>query len=70
MNLRHLTRRGNEVVWNISVYNAYNAMNPNFILTGYELFDDYSLARSTERITVNKLTVLPIIPSFSYTLNF
>ena len=70
VNLRHLTRRGNEVVWNISVYNAYNTMNPNFILTGYELFDDYSLARSTERITVNKLTVLPIIPSFSYTLNF
>ena len=70
INLRHRTRRDNEVIWNISVYNAYNAMNPNFVLTGYDVFDDYSVSRTSDKLQVNKLTVLPILPSFSYTLNF
>ena len=70
VNLRHRTRRDNEVIWNISVYNAYNAMNPNFIISGYEFAGDAEVARTSDRIHVTKLTVLPILPSFSYTLNF
>ena len=70
VNLRHRTRRGNEAVWNISIYNAYNAMNPNFILDRQAReWDaearDYKYVRSVE-----KLTILPIIPAFSYTYNF
>ena len=68
VNLRHTTRRGNEVVWNISVYNAYNAMNPNFVMTGSQLSSLYY--STSDRIQLNKITVLPILPSFSYTLNF
>ena len=56
------------MVWNISVYNAYNAMNPNFVMTGSQLSSLYY--STSDRIQLNKITVLPILPSFSYTLNF
>ena len=69
VNLRHRTRRDNEVIWNISVYNAYNAMNPNFVFSGFD-FDNQGYYRTEEKLQVTKLTVLPILPSFSYTLNF
>ena len=69
INLRHTTRRGNEAVWNFSLYNAYNAMNPQFILYG----EDFIWGkRGTEEgeVTLFKFTVLPILPAFSYTYNF
>ena len=45
-------------------------MNPNFVLSGDEFDGDADIARTSDRIHVTKLTVLPILPSFSYTLNF
>lgn len=58
---RSVTRRGRERIWNISVYNAYCRMNPSMIMTSIP--DDgppkayaYSL--------------VPILPSVSYTLKF
>ena len=66
VNLRHRTRSGNEAVWNFSIYNAYNAMNPNFIL---ERSQTNSGEMKHERV-VEKMTILPIIPAFSYTYNF
>ena len=69
INLRHTTKRGNEAVWNLSLYNAYNAMNPQFILYG----EDFIWGKQgTEEgdITLFKLTILPILPAFSYTYNF
>ena len=69
VNLRHRTRRGNEAVWNFSIYNAYNAMNPNFILDDEKWdYDSEKGARKKRELT--KLTILPIIPAFSYTYNF
>ncbi|MBP5625816.1 MAG: TonB-dependent receptor [Bacteroidales bacterium] len=70
VNLRHRTRRGNEAVWNFSIYNAYNAMNPNFILDKQRqewdsMYNDYRVERE-----IQKLTILPIIPAFSYTYIF
>lgn len=60
-NFRKTTKRGNESVWNLSIYNVYCRMNPfyaivttdeegNFVGTGYG--------------------IIPIIPSFSYTIRF
>ena len=68
VNLRHLTKRGNEVVWNLSLYNAYNAMNPQFIIYGIE--NDWGIEGDDDRLSLYKLTILPILPAFSYTLNF
>ena len=67
VNLRHRTRRGNEAVWNFSIYNAYNAMNPNFVVPDYSRIDS---EREEGSVPLMKITILPIIPAFSYTYNF
>ena len=69
VNLRHATKRGNEVVWNLSLYNAYNAMNPQIILYRDDPIWGTDSGQGDE-VSLFKLTVLPIIPAFSYTLNF
>ena len=60
-NFRKTTKRGNESIWNVSIYNAYCRMNPMFadIVT-----DD---AGNTYGVATG---IIPIIPSFSYTLKF
>ncbi len=70
INLRHRTRRGNEAVWNFSIYNAYNAMNPNFILYETAKSWDMETREGKDFISLKKVTILPIIPAFSYTYNF
>lgn len=69
VNLRHTTKRNNEAIWNLSLYNAYNAMNPQFILYRGDPIsgNDGKLGND---VSLYKLTVFPIIPAFSYTLNF
>ena len=67
VNLRHRTRRGNEAVWNFSIYNAYNAMNPHFVLP--DRYND-SIEMDDHSLPLVKLTILPILPAFSYTYNF
>ena len=59
-------RKTNERIWNISVYNVYNAMNPAFVYVTHE--DDYWYSYNKPKLT--KVTVLPIIPSITYTLKF
>ena len=73
--------------WNISVYNVYNAMNPNLVYSkreynGYYIGDDYFnniyqgngnhyIPNAQEPKTViKKLTILPCIPSVTYTYKF
>lgn len=61
INFRKTTRKGNERIWNISIYNAYCRMNP--FLAKVEMMPDGTFrAKST--------AVFPIIPSFSYTYKF
>lgn len=61
MNFRKTTRKGNESIWNVSIYNAYCRMNPMFAEMQY---NDYE---TTKGLTYG---IVPIIPSFSYTLKF
>lgn len=61
MNFKKTTRKGNESIWNVSIYNAYCRMNPMFADITY---NDYE---ATKGITYG---IVPIIPSFSYTLKF
>lgn len=60
-NFRKTTRRGNESVWNVSIYNVYCRMNPFFAM----IQDDGK--GGFEGVGVG---IVPIIPSFSYTLRF
>lgn len=50
-------------VWNFSIFNVYNQKNPAFIYPA-----DLSNSRKDNRVT--KFTLLPIIPSISYTYKF
>lgn len=67
--------------WNISVYNAYNAMNPNFVYSDrkndkeveYNPSPGANLTVEPQRrgkVIIKKFTLLPCIPSFTYTYRF
>jgi len=61
MNFRKTTKRGNESIWNLSLYNVYCRMNPMLAEIRTEKNGTaYGVATG----------VIPIIPSFSYTLKF
>jgi hypothetical protein len=60
----HKKKKHGERIWSISIYNAYNAMNPTFIYRDAEYIED------TQVPTVRKITILPVIPSFTYTYKF
>lgn len=55
--------------WNISIYNLYNAMNPAFV---YRDFKEFELQDGTleYRPILKKMTILPFIPSVTYTYKF
>lgn len=66
--------------WNISLYNAYNAMNPTLVYSngggGYNI---YVKSQESEKVhyqyipgkrKITKLTILPCIPSVTYTYKF
>ncbi len=62
-------RHGN-AVWDLSVYNVYNRMNPNFVFA--DTYTKYNMdGNVTESgIELQKLTILPFIPSIGWTRNF
>lgn len=64
-NFRKTTRRGNESIWNLSIYNAYCRMNPLFAMVSTTMIEG-----KVEDYKFVTLGVLPIIPTFSYTLKF
>lgn len=67
-------RRHGVRTWNFSVYNVYNAMNPNLVYSEMEFEgdgDDNGGATFTgDKIRMVKITLLPIMPSISYTFKF
>lgn len=66
----HIPRSSGESIWNISVYNAYNRMNPNFVFysSGERYISGTGLYYRNEKLKA--LTLLPIIPSIGYTRKF
>ena len=60
MNFRKTTRKGNESIWNINIYNTYCRMNAMFANISEH-------GNTLESVTYG---IFPIIPSFSYTLRF
>ena len=68
-NFHHKTRRG-ESIWTVGVYNAYNQMNPNLVYLHYETRRPNPEAEPETKLVMEKVTILPIIPSVSYTYQF
>lgn len=62
VNFNKKTKRGVRT-WNISLYNVYNAMNPAFV---YRSSD----AGREDKLVIKKLTILPLMPSVSYSYKF
>ena len=61
MNFRKTTKRGNESIWNVSFYNVYCRMNPLYAeIRKDDNGNEYGVG----------IGIIPIIPSFSYTLKF
>ncbi|MDD4516268.1 TonB-dependent receptor [Massilibacteroides sp.] len=54
--------------WSLSVYNIYNAMNPTFLYKDTEY--DESVSPAKTKTVLKKVTILPFIPSVSYTYKF
>lgn len=65
----HKQKRNGERTWNFSIYNVYNAMNPNLVYSD----SDYSAEDgriTTDAVRIKKITLLPFMPSISYTFKF
>ncbi len=76
VNFHKKVRRGTHT-WNISVYNAYNAMTPNLIYLeeeyiGQEHIGEGGVPETTwkRKTRLIKQTLLPCIPSVTYTFKF
>ena len=66
----HKQKRRGESVWNFGVYNAYNRMNPNFVFYNAKRDFEKNSELYTRKERLKSITILPVIPSFSYTYNF
>ena len=70
-NFRKTTKRGNEAIWNLSIYNAYCRMNPMFAMYDhYKNVIDWNTGEYEEKMSFKTMSAIPIVPSFSYTLKF
>ena len=61
LNWHRTTKRGREAVWNLSVYNAYCRLNPIMATLDWDQYGNYY---------GTAYGIIPIIPTFSYTLKF
>lgn len=64
MNYKRFHRNGAESIWNFSVFNLYNAKNPSFI------FPESITSPRGSNMRLVQLSILPLIPSVSYTYKF
>lgn len=65
LSLTHVKKKKwGERSWNISIYNAYNRQNPYYL----EMTQSYT-GQSFDR-SVSQVSLLPILPSFSYGFKF
>lgn len=56
-------------IWNISIYNVYNAMNPTFMYRTTK-WTETPDNEGEDKTIFKKVTILPFIPSVSYTYKF
>ena len=56
--------------WNISIYNAYNQFNPFITSVKTKYFFDPVSQQLTSEHSLSQISILPIIPSISYSYKF
>lgn len=69
MNFHKKLKRGIRT-WNISVYNAYNKLNPFLTIVETKYNYNYNSGQSNQRKILNQISIFPIIPSISYSYKF
>ncbi len=62
MNFRQQTNRGNESIWNLSIYNAYCRINP--------IYAEIRTDEETGEMVGKSYGIIPVIPTISYTFRF
>ena len=67
-NFHHKKRHG-ESIWGVSVYNVYRQLNPNMVFFHYET-ERPADAEPVTNLVMDKVTILPFVPSVSYTYQF
>ena len=65
LNFVKTTKRGNTAIWNMSIYNAYSRTNP----IAADVYDK-SFNGETFAYYGVSYGIIPIVPTFSYTLKF
>lgn len=70
VNFTKQTKKGKTAVWNISFYNAYNQHNAFMIIPESETLTYNNNEYYGYKYIYKKVSIFPIIPSFSYTLKF
>lgn len=68
MNFYRYKKNGRMGIWNISIYNVYNRMN--VFNTSIYVFKNYANEVPDVKMQLEKTTLFPILPSFSYTYKF
>lgn len=68
INFRKKKKHG-ERIWSFSIFNIYNAMNPAFIYRDVEPVKNEN-GEIEDLSVLRKVTILPLIPSFTYTYKF
>ncbi|NDP23007.1 MAG: TonB-dependent receptor plug domain-containing protein [Paludibacter sp.] len=69
MNFHKQLKHGRRT-WNISVYNAYNQLNPFLTMVTNKYTNNMNGGWGTERKALTQLSIFPIIPSVSYSYKF
>ncbi|WP_071147205.1 TonB-dependent receptor [Bacteroides ihuae] len=73
LNINKKTKHGIRT-WNFSIYNVYNAMNPAFVYRRNSSTEYYNTSSgefySISKPVIKKITILPCIPSITYTYKF
>jgi hypothetical protein len=59
---RKKSGKGRQGIWNFTVFNVYNQPTPYFIYPGF--------SDKKGRYVITQLSLLPVLPSFSYTYKF
>jgi len=69
MNFHKQLKHGRRT-WNISVYNAYNQLNPFLTTVTSKYTYNPITGQSSEKRALTQISIFPIIPSVSYTYKF
>ena len=66
----HKKKMHGERAITLSIYNVYNRMNPNIVFVNYVTRYDEDAKEYRDKIQLEKVTILPFLPSLNWSYNF